>query len=293
MMAPTMVLRDGTPELVLGSAGSNRIRSAILQTICRVIDEGMRAREAVEAPRAHYEDGVVYTEPGIDVGALEAEGRTISAFHERNLFFGGVQAVQRDRAGGFWAAATLAGAARRWWSTRVAIRKFVSGRGSGWPRFSRRSRRAVGCASGQTAVPPSNPEYRQGDPMGFDQYHEPPDELPAATRTFARLCASLTEEAEAIGWYEQRIAVETDPDARAVMADAQGEEFKHFSMDLELLLRRTPPWRAIAAGSCSGTATSSRTGRPRRPRRSRAIGREQWRRGDSSLGIGALREWPR
>jgi hypothetical protein len=84
--------------------------------------------------------------------------------------------------------------------------------------------------------------------MGFDQYHEPPDELPAATRTFARLCASLTEEAEAIGWYEQRIAVESDPDALAIMRDAQGEEFKHFSMDLEFLLRRTPKWREIAHG---------------------------------------------
>jgi hypothetical protein len=84
--------------------------------------------------------------------------------------------------------------------------------------------------------------------MGFDQYHEPPDELPAATRSFARLCASLTEEAEAIGWYEQRLAVETDPEALAVMRDAQGEEFKHFSMDLEYLLRRTPPWREIAQG---------------------------------------------
>jgi hypothetical protein len=84
--------------------------------------------------------------------------------------------------------------------------------------------------------------------MGFDQYHEPPDELPAATRTFARLCASLTEEAEAIGWYEQRIAVETDPEAVAVMRDALGEEFKHFSMDLEFLLRRTPVWREIAQG---------------------------------------------
>ncbi len=84
--------------------------------------------------------------------------------------------------------------------------------------------------------------------MGFDQYHEPPDELPAATRTFARLCASLTEEAEAIGWYEQRIAVEKDVEALAVMRDAQGEEFKHFAMDLELLLRRTPDWRKIAQG---------------------------------------------
>ena len=84
--------------------------------------------------------------------------------------------------------------------------------------------------------------------MGFDQYHEPPDELPAETRTFARLCASLTEEAEAIGWYEQRMAVEPDREARAIMGDAQGEEFKHFCMDLEFLLRRTPLWREIAVG---------------------------------------------
>ena len=68
------------------------------------------------------------------------------------------------------------------------------------------------------------------------------------TRTFARLCASLTEEAEAIGWYEQRLAVEPDPEARAIMRDAQGEEFKHFAMDLEFLLRRTPQWREIAEG---------------------------------------------
>ena len=84
--------------------------------------------------------------------------------------------------------------------------------------------------------------------MEFDQYHEPPEELPAETRTFARLCASVTEEAEAIGWYEQRLAVEPDADARAIMRDAQGEEFKHFAMDLEFLLRKTPLWREIAHG---------------------------------------------
>jgi hypothetical protein len=84
--------------------------------------------------------------------------------------------------------------------------------------------------------------------MGFDQYHEPPGELPKETRTFARMCASLTEEAEAIGWYEQRIAVESDRQAVAIMRDAQGEEFKHFAMDLEFLLRRTPLWREIAEG---------------------------------------------
>ncbi len=84
--------------------------------------------------------------------------------------------------------------------------------------------------------------------MGFDQYHEPPEELSSETRTFARLCASLEEESQAIGWYQQRLAVENDAEARAIMEDAQGEEFKHFVMNLESLLRRTPRWRAIAEG---------------------------------------------
>jgi gamma-glutamyltranspeptidase/glutathione hydrolase len=101
MMAPTVVLRDGMPELVLGSAGSNRIRSAILQTIVRVIDEGMRAGPAVQAPRAHFEDGVVYAEPGVDTGPLEVAGRAIGRFRDLNLFFGGVQAVERDPSGAF------------------------------------------------------------------------------------------------------------------------------------------------------------------------------------------------
>ena len=79
------------------------------------------------------------------------------------------------------------------------------------------------------------------------------------------MCASLTEEAEAIGWYEQRLAVEPDRDAQAIMRDAQGEEFKHFGMDLEFLLRRTPKWHEIARGSSSRRATSSSTAR--RPRR--------------------------
>lgn len=84
--------------------------------------------------------------------------------------------------------------------------------------------------------------------MGFEQYHEPAAELPSEVRTFARMCASLTEEAEAIGWYQQRIALEPDPAARAIMLNAQGEEFKHFSMDLEYLLRKVPKWREIAQG---------------------------------------------
>jgi uncharacterized protein len=84
--------------------------------------------------------------------------------------------------------------------------------------------------------------------LGFEQYHEPASELPAETRTFARMIASLTEEAEAIGWYQQRLALEGDAAARAIMRDSQGEEFKHFSMDLEFLFRRMPVWREIAKG---------------------------------------------
>ena len=81
--------------------------------------------------------------------------------------------------------------------------------------------------------------------MGFDQYHEPPDELPQKTRTFARMVLSLIEEAQAIDWYEQRMAVEKDSQAKAIMANAQKEEFKHFGMDLEFLLRAKPEWCEI------------------------------------------------
>jgi uncharacterized protein len=78
--------------------------------------------------------------------------------------------------------------------------------------------------------------------VGFDQYHEPAAELPDETRTFARMCTSLIEEAEAIGWYEQRLALEQDAQARAIMENAQQEEFKHFAMDLEFLIRRKEKW---------------------------------------------------
>lgn len=79
--------------------------------------------------------------------------------------------------------------------------------------------------------------------MGFEQYHEPVDELPERTRTFARMIVSLTEEAEAINWYEQRMSVEKDPQAKAIMESSQEEEFKHFGMDLEFLLRQKVKWK--------------------------------------------------
>jgi len=96
MMSPTVVLRDGRPELVLGSGGSNRIRSAILQTVINVVDRGMDVADAVRSPRAHFEDDIVYVEPGLDVHTLEAAGRTLARFRELNLFFGGVNAVTAD-----------------------------------------------------------------------------------------------------------------------------------------------------------------------------------------------------
>ena len=99
MMAPTVVLRGGRAELGLGSAGSNRIRSAIVQTVLRVVNEGLHAEEAVEAPRLHVEGKVVEAEPSVDEAALvelERLGWTVRRWSERNLYFGGVQAVARD-----------------------------------------------------------------------------------------------------------------------------------------------------------------------------------------------------
>ena len=96
MMSPTVALRDGRPEVALGSAGSNRIRSALLQVIVNAIDLGMDAGAAVDAPRLHDEDGTVYAEPGVDLAPLEARGDVVARFRARNLFFGGCQAVERD-----------------------------------------------------------------------------------------------------------------------------------------------------------------------------------------------------
>jgi hypothetical protein len=81
--------------------------------------------------------------------------------------------------------------------------------------------------------------------MGFDQYHEPASELSQETRTFARMIASVIEEAEAINWYEQRISIEQNKDAKAIMQNAQQEEMKHFGMNLEFLLRQKPKWQEI------------------------------------------------
>jgi gamma-glutamyltranspeptidase / glutathione hydrolase len=99
MMAPSVVLDGGRPRLVVGSAGSERLRGAILQVVANVIGRGMGVEEAVDAPRVHLDAGVVHVEPGI-----ELERENLVRFGRRNLYFGGVSAVEL-RADGALAAA--------------------------------------------------------------------------------------------------------------------------------------------------------------------------------------------
>jgi gamma-glutamyltranspeptidase/glutathione hydrolase len=99
MMSPTVILRDGQVVAGLGSGGSNRIRSAVLQGIVRMTVEGMEPQRAVSEPRVHFEAGAVQAEPGIDPAALariEARGIRVDRWEQHNLFFGGVHAVTRD-----------------------------------------------------------------------------------------------------------------------------------------------------------------------------------------------------
>jgi gamma-glutamyltranspeptidase/glutathione hydrolase len=103
MMSPTLALRDGEVVLGLGSAGSNRIRSAILQTVVRVLEERMDADRAVRAGRLHFEAGTVQAEPGVDetgLDDLERRGVPVVRWKRENLYFGGAQAVARDPASG-------------------------------------------------------------------------------------------------------------------------------------------------------------------------------------------------
>jgi gamma-glutamyltranspeptidase / glutathione hydrolase len=103
MMSPSLALRDGEVVLCLGSAGSNRIRSAILQVVVRVLEQGMDAGEAVRAGRLHFEAGTVQAEPGLDedgLADLERRGVPVVRWKRKNLYFGGAQAAARDRSGG-------------------------------------------------------------------------------------------------------------------------------------------------------------------------------------------------
>ena len=96
MMAPSIALRDGRPELVVGSGGSNRIRSAVLQVLVNRLAHGQSLVEAVDAPRLHLEGGTLHAEPG----ALLAGDFNVEQWPEQNVFFGGAHSVAPGEAAG-------------------------------------------------------------------------------------------------------------------------------------------------------------------------------------------------
>lgn len=107
MMAPTIVLKQGQPALVLGSGGSNRIRTAILQVISNVIDFQMPIEQAVSSPRVHWENGVFNIEPGLDNLAIDRTqfpfNQELVLWEQSNMFFGGVHTVAQSQHGGITA----------------------------------------------------------------------------------------------------------------------------------------------------------------------------------------------
>lgn len=103
MMAPSILLPVGGEPVVLGSGGSERIRSAILQVLLRLIDDGDDLATAVDAPRAHWDGRLAQVEPGFPAAAVDAlrSVRPTNEWSVRDLYFGGVHAVSAtgDRAG--------------------------------------------------------------------------------------------------------------------------------------------------------------------------------------------------
>jgi gamma-glutamyltranspeptidase/glutathione hydrolase len=102
MMAPSIVLMGGRPRLVVGSAGSNRLRSAILQIVVNVVTRGRGAQEAISAPRVHFEDDRLNLEGGFDpavADALQGSGYDVVRWNDLNLYFGGASAVVVDEDG--------------------------------------------------------------------------------------------------------------------------------------------------------------------------------------------------
>jgi gamma-glutamyltranspeptidase/glutathione hydrolase len=107
MMAPSVLLEHGRARLVLGSAGSARLRGAIVQIIRNVVDHELPLEQALPAPRVHFEDGRLHLEGGIDAETadeLEAEGYDVVRWSARNLYFGGAAAVACRADGGLEAA---------------------------------------------------------------------------------------------------------------------------------------------------------------------------------------------
>lgn len=94
LMAPSLLLREGRPLLVIGSAGSRRLHGAILQVVASVAARGLGVEAAVDAPRLHVEAGIVHCEDPAAADELEAAGYPVVRWRKQNLFFGGVSAVE-------------------------------------------------------------------------------------------------------------------------------------------------------------------------------------------------------
>ena len=101
MMLPTMVMKDGRVEYVLGSGGSKRIRTAILQVLINIIDFNYPLNKAVETCRVHFEDGIAQVEPEVPVDIIDKLKRhyRINRWNKKNMYFGGVHCVNRDMEG--------------------------------------------------------------------------------------------------------------------------------------------------------------------------------------------------
>jgi gamma-glutamyltranspeptidase/glutathione hydrolase len=96
MMSPSVVLRDGRPHLVVGSAGSLRLRGAVMQIVVNVVAHGLPVKEAIDSPRVHLEGDVLHCEGGHDpteLDRLEEQGWNVTRWRSHNLFFGGAAAV--------------------------------------------------------------------------------------------------------------------------------------------------------------------------------------------------------
>ena len=100
MMAPTMILKNNQPEIVLGSGGSNRIRTAILQVISNILDFKMDVDSAVNSPRVHWENNLFNIEPGFSEAEIQKillpSTNQLILWKQKNMFFGGVHTVMKS-----------------------------------------------------------------------------------------------------------------------------------------------------------------------------------------------------
>ena len=94
MMSPSIITQGGKPIMIIGSGGSNRIRSAMLQVLINYLCKEMKLQESIETSRIHLEGKELYYEPGIDISNRNITDQiSLHPFEKKNLFFGGVNAV--------------------------------------------------------------------------------------------------------------------------------------------------------------------------------------------------------